>query len=540
MAIKQVYERFLSTPTADVLTRNVSLNYITTTTSVTGSEEVIKHLNSQQKTIKKKGDKILSIVQTADTLVLDVETTLEFLTGGGAYLPSLDDNFLADRVVTFPTIHIVRFNSQSQISQVRIYWDQGSLLKQVEVIGARGKNWPIRDAQDQAKLIVNVATAQGLTTPPSQESGQVSSRPPSRTATASDIFASSDEVENDSTPRARDSIISPRAGATKHFRPVRVFGEDDTEDATTSSPVKPKLGSNKGFQPVRVFDVEQTDDASHHARAGSTKNFQPIRVFDVEGGAGGPEEKERQYKTHPNKFNHFEIGAEANAEREIKPNPAVRSRPMSQWDFADFYTPEKPRQKIRAQDVRHFGWSDNEDENVETPPVRTRHIQPRRDAETHFHLDETDDENYKPEPVHPGKRMIGSYHNKGLDLYDNNVYDEEGNPTPNDPTAAGEKGGKQPLGTVPNNINRRKDFDSHWEVRDPTPDDTTAGSAAAAENDHRPVSADRVKAVKMMESSWDKFDEADPQEQEKEKKTTPLPKRASRAVFQPSWSLGDE
>lgn len=431
-------------------------------------------------------------------------------------------------------IHIVRFNSQTQIQQVRIYWDQGSLLKQVEVIGSRGKNWPIRDAKDQSKLIVNVATAQGITTPPSQEQVPVavaaigkargSSRPPSRAP--SDIFPGSDDAENESTPRARDSIISPRAGSTKHFRPVRVFGGEDDDEYATTSPIKPKIGSNKGFQPVRVFDVEQDDtEAAQQPRAGSTKNFQPIRVFDL-GEDGAEPEKERQYKTHPQKFNHFEIGAEANAAREVKDTPAVRSRPMSQWDFEGFYTPEKPRQKLRAQDVRHFGWSDNEEENIETPPVRPRVVQPRRDAETHFLLDETDDENNKPAPLHPGKRVIGSFGNKGQTLYDNNVYDEERNPTP-----------KQPLGTVVNNIHRRKDFDSHWEVRDPTASDIAA--ASAEENiGSRPVSSDRVKAVKMMESSWDNFDEND--DEAKNKTTTALPKRASRAVNQPSWSLGDE
>jgi hypothetical protein len=411
-------------------------------------------------------------------------------------------------------------------------------LKQVEVIGSRGKNWPIRDAKDQSKLIVNVATAQGITTPPSKEQIPVaigkapgSSRPPSRSP--SEIFGGSDDVENESTPRARDSIISPRAGSTKHFRPVRVFGgEDDAEDVT-SSPIKPKIGSHKGFQPVRVFDVEQGEsEAAQQPRAGSTKNFQPVRVFDL-GEDGAEPEKERQYKTHPNKFNHFEIGAEANAAREVKDTPAVRSRPMSQWDFASFYTPEKPGQKVRAQDVRHFGWSDNEDENIETPPARPRVVQPRRDAETHFLLDETDDENNQPEPLHPGKRMIGSFGNKGQGLYSNNIYDEEGNSNPNE---AADK--KQPLGTVANNIHRRKDFDAHWEARDPTPSDFAAESAE--ENiDSRPVSSAGVKAVKMMESSWDNFDENDDESKNKTT-TTALPKRTSRAVFQPSWSLGDD
>lgn len=56
--------------------------------------------------MKKKGDKTLSFVEAPGTIVLDVETTLEFVSGGGAYLPSLDDNFLADHVVTFPTVRL--------------------------------------------------------------------------------------------------------------------------------------------------------------------------------------------------------------------------------------------------------------------------------------------------------------------------------------------------------------------------------------------------------------------------------------------------
>jgi hypothetical protein len=101
-----VYERFLAAPTVDALSPDASWHYITTTTSITGGEQVVKHLTSQHRIVKKKGDKTLSAIETPGALVLDVETTLEFLTGGGAYLPSLDDNFLADRVVTFPTVRL--------------------------------------------------------------------------------------------------------------------------------------------------------------------------------------------------------------------------------------------------------------------------------------------------------------------------------------------------------------------------------------------------------------------------------------------------
>ncbi|OKL58421.1 hypothetical protein UA08_06112 [Talaromyces atroroseus] len=566
MALRTVYERFLAAPTVEVLSPDASWNYITTTTSVTGGEQVVKHLTSQQRIVKKKGDKTLGAIETADALVLDVETTLEFLTGGGAYLPSLDDNFLADRVVTFPTVHIVRFNSQNQIQQVRLYWDQASLLKQVEVIGSRARNWPIRDANEQSRFISNVvrATAQDtLTPPPSRESASKptekiaapyapgSARPPPRDP--SELFFS--EPEHDSTPRA--SIISPRAGADRHYRPVRVFGDDDG-DEPVESPIKPKIGSNKGFQPVRVFDQDEEEGpekAVQQPKAGSTKNFHAIRVFEQDGvdGAAAPTKPELRYKTHPQKFSHFNLGEEGEDEDSHQNRRSLvagrPSRPMSQWNFEDFNTPEKPRGKVRAQDVRHFGWSDNEDELMETPPARPRVVQPRRDAKTHLNLTDnalTSDADAEIAPV-PQKRMVASFNNNGLSLYSNTtLYDEEGNPTAfendNDITTNNNNSKKNPLGIVPNDAYRKKDFDPHWEVHDPSIEERQQQQQDEEQKTEntRPISSDRVKAVQMMTPSWDMYDKTPDAKKKATTTTTSLPKRASRAVFQPSWSLGDE
>ena len=35
---------------------------------------------------------------------MDVDTTIEFVLGGGTILPGLDDNFLADRTIYFPMV----------------------------------------------------------------------------------------------------------------------------------------------------------------------------------------------------------------------------------------------------------------------------------------------------------------------------------------------------------------------------------------------------------------------------------------------------
>jgi hypothetical protein len=104
MSLKAVYERYLADPSSAALSPDVSLNYITTATVVHQTDAVIDHLSSQKRIVKKKPEKILSVIETPESLCLDIETTLEFVSGGGAYLPSLDENFLTDKVVTFPMV----------------------------------------------------------------------------------------------------------------------------------------------------------------------------------------------------------------------------------------------------------------------------------------------------------------------------------------------------------------------------------------------------------------------------------------------------
>jgi hypothetical protein len=107
MSLQSTYEKFLATANPSLLAEDAALHYVTTLTSLHGAAEIDKHLKSQGRDLKKKEEKILDVVEAANALVVEVHTTLEFLTGGGAYLPSLDDNFLADHVATFPIVSFV-------------------------------------------------------------------------------------------------------------------------------------------------------------------------------------------------------------------------------------------------------------------------------------------------------------------------------------------------------------------------------------------------------------------------------------------------
>jgi hypothetical protein len=99
MALQAAYKQFLAAPNSSALADNASLHYVTTTSSFTGATEIIKHLASVRNKIKKKREDVLFAVEGQHALAAELDTTLEFVTSGGPYLPGLDDNFLADRTV---------------------------------------------------------------------------------------------------------------------------------------------------------------------------------------------------------------------------------------------------------------------------------------------------------------------------------------------------------------------------------------------------------------------------------------------------------
>lgn len=105
MSLSATYTAFLANPSSSALADNASLHYITTLTTLNDAPAIIKHFTVQEKLLKHKEHKLLSAIESTDgALCVDLQVTLEFLQGGGAYLPGLDDNFVSDRTVTFPMV----------------------------------------------------------------------------------------------------------------------------------------------------------------------------------------------------------------------------------------------------------------------------------------------------------------------------------------------------------------------------------------------------------------------------------------------------
>lgn len=103
MALTSKYQQFLARPTQEALAPGAAINYLPSLTTITEPAVIIKHLNAQTQQLKKK-ENFLNVVYGDYSICVEAETTIDFINGGGTFLPGLDDNFLADRTVTLPVV----------------------------------------------------------------------------------------------------------------------------------------------------------------------------------------------------------------------------------------------------------------------------------------------------------------------------------------------------------------------------------------------------------------------------------------------------
>ena len=104
MTLTAIYERFAASPNPLSLADDASLHYVPTLTTFAEQGPIVKHLQSQNRTVVRiKSQKTISAIEGPNAVAVEFETTLEFVSGGGAYLPGLD-NLIADKIATLPTV----------------------------------------------------------------------------------------------------------------------------------------------------------------------------------------------------------------------------------------------------------------------------------------------------------------------------------------------------------------------------------------------------------------------------------------------------
>ncbi|ATZ47074.1 hypothetical protein BCIN_02g03970 [Botrytis cinerea B05.10] len=494
MSLQSAYKQFLAAPNPSLLTTDASLHFITTLITVHGASDVVKHLNGQNHQLEKKEETFLNTVEGPSSIAAEIHTTIEFKTSGGSYLPGLDDNFLADRTVTFPIIHIVSFDANGKIQQIRQNWDQGSLLKLIDVIGKTGRNWPIRDGKDQIKLIASSVKNTGMSDVSSNMDPLARAR------------GNSKNVLRD--PHASLSLFTPREDTGSKSRPAEV-------PASVSAKPAPRdyhdLFVNKNSSTV--------DDGPSPPKAGASKKFAPSRLFDADEEEHTPDSpireksKDVMYRPNPARYEHFDFTDAPEGEEPERPPTGKGSKGQhkSQWGFDDFKTPQKvvPTKVLRAAEVRHWGNSD--DEVLDSPVKFKKTEKPRKDAQTHF---EFQDEATPQKDRRIVERPRGQGNNNGLGLYKDILFDENGSETPAKKNTTG----------LANAKDRTKDFNPHFSMADESPVTGQAPPTHMAE--------DRAKAVKMMGANWDTYDQS-PIEKNAKKENDPASPSRSTSTKEP-------
>lgn len=351
------YRSFLQSPDASQLTNDASINYITTTTTINEPTAIVKHLQAQQKQVTKKDEKVLSTIDDGNNLFLETELTIQFNNGGGAFLPSMDENLLDEKLVTFPLLHVVSFDAEQKIKQIRMYWDQGTLLKQVEAIGKTGRNWPIRDGKAQLEAIKkSVKSAGSFTNGSSTAPGHraidevvVGAHKKHESVSATrdphaslNLFAPRDPNEH-APGDYQGPKLAPRASAKPAPRNYNeLFASGDSPSAAANDP-----GSK-----VRSPSPSKVDGTI--LKAGAGKHYTGNRLFDENDPTGGARSPERK-KVFNQKYDHFAFGDGEDAPQTTRPTSNGKKKGGATFSFEDFSTPPKYQRKLRPDDQIHWG-----------------------------------------------------------------------------------------------------------------------------------------------------------------------------------------
>lgn len=345
-----IYTQYLQSPSTSHLADDATLVYVTTTTEIREPTAILKHLNAQAKQIEVKENKVLNVVDGQDGVAVETETTLQFKLGGGTYLPGMDENLLDERVVTFPMTHFVRFEQQ-KIKSIRLYWDQGTLLKQVEAIGKTGRNWPIREGKAQVDAVSKSVKSAGQSAGAPTAAG----KPRGPHDVVIDQHRKRESVSATRDPHASLSLFTPRDpnedegslynGPTFAPRQSAKPAPRDFVDIAGDEPEPPPGSSVRSPSPTKDTKL----------KSGAGKNYITNRLFDHDDVNEASRSPERRKKTYDQKYEHFDFGDGEDAPQQSRPVSNRGNKNQASFSFEDFHTPPKAKEQTRKDYERHWG-----------------------------------------------------------------------------------------------------------------------------------------------------------------------------------------
>jgi hypothetical protein len=278
-------------------------------------------------------------------------------------------------------VHVVNFEG-NLIKEARLYWDQANILKQLNVIGRSGRNWPIRDGAEQIKMISDSIACHSVNTQNGNHTTGASTPERSRSKGPANATRDPHASLHLFTPADQDveveKVRAPRSNST--FRPPSRDPQDIIgESNEPPQPVRPPR-SNSSFRPpsrdLQAIIGESNEPPRPVNPPKSRGSFSHGQTFDLGDQLRDDSDTPRaNVQRTPNanskKYEHFEFD---DGDGDIKPAatralPGNRGKNASSWDFEDFVTPEKRPLRVRKDDVRHFDWSEGEEDKQPTKPL---------------------------------------------------------------------------------------------------------------------------------------------------------------------------
>jgi hypothetical protein len=256
--------------------------------------------------------------------------------------------------VTFPVIHVVDFDADQKIKQIRLSWDQGTLLKQVEAVGRTGRNWPIRDGKAQADAIAKSLKSSGAVQSAKQPLG---SRDPNEVVI-------NQHKKKDSVSATRDPHASLNLFAARDPNEHAPGDYQGPRHAPRASAKPPPRNYNELF----AGGDSPAADAASKARSpspskadgvilksGAGKHHTGNRLFDDSEQSGIARSPERK-KVFGQKYQHFAFGDGEDVPQNGRPTSGGKGKGhQPTFSFEDFATPPKYQQKARPHDELHWG-----------------------------------------------------------------------------------------------------------------------------------------------------------------------------------------
>lgn len=276
----------MASPSADLLVENSTMHYITSLYEIHGADKIVQHLNTTRKQTRNWTETTLKAHETSSELILEVALSAELNFDGqkNPWLPGLESNLFSGKKIHSVVVYFISFAGE-KISGVRLYWDQATLLRQVEAIGQQGRRWPIADGVAAVQLVKRSLTGPSAAvqaSAPAAANGSAASQPAHDTSYTP-------AIASQGPPQAQYNFLAPQTTSAPSTSQARSGGQQTQRSASALH--TPVVATNGPPQAQYNFLAPQslsTEENIHGRAYNLGRRGQPAPQINVATGESAP------------------------------------------------------------------------------------------------------------------------------------------------------------------------------------------------------------------------------------------------------------